>query len=748
MSSQSTLAELYTAFFNRAPDADGLAYWAHELDVTGSTLLDIARNWVNSQPESAEKYPDDLSVDDFIETIYGNVLNRTADADGFTYWKDELQAGVITRDEFLIAILNGAKANTSTQGLADTALLNNKAAVGLAFANAGLNDTALASKVLTLVTADSDTLSSTLSLLKLIPVSANQQTPALLEAFSTTLSTVAALIASSPVQSHDLAIYLSIISNTFGSTASLTSLFSSIASVSQDALTNTHALDNPEALGNTAVVIATPAIGAPVPTFTMSEVGGVLHFSGNATGDIKIEIGEGHDFTATRGGIKSELQVTDGQSDVVLPTGVKVEVASGILHLSALNASSHDFYGLGNVVIGGSEGSQTLNIGTGQALYGFGVFNTSASNILSGGQGQDFINLNNSVAADRIKIGGVERSLFDAVENAETAISDRADLNNAIAQTAQLQDSRQDLYEKNSIASAALEHRWALEDSATVSANKATGFASALSSLDQARTAFDGEGLNEESAEGVAYKQAYDAVAAFDNTIPSYATVMQVYNSGWQYGPITHDLQIAYDASATQAENALSSDVSILGSMSQLHAEAQEANGAYGNDISVNGSDEDLQLHATAAQFSLQQDIQVRGNDTDLNFNLIVAQVNLAATFSDSTPTDYDIVTGFSLGADRLQFGNYTGKLEGGPLGEGGLIVDNNGIVTAQTGNLSIERILTAMGNSTKTVAFVAGNDSYVLKADGIAGATNADMVVKLVGVQLTDVDQVVYAPA
>lgn len=748
MSSQSTLAELYTAFFDRAPDADGLAYWVHELDMTSSTLLDIAKNWVNSQPEGAEKYPDDLPVDDFIEAIYGNVLNRAADAEGLIYWKDELQAGLITRDEFLIAILNGAKANTSAQGLADAALLNNKTSVGLAFANAGLNDTALANKVLTLVTSDGDTLSSTLSLLKLVPPSANQQTPTLLEAFSKTLSDVAALIASSPAQNHDLATYLSTISNTFGSTASLTSLFNSISSVSQDALTNIHALDNPEALGNTAVVIATPTVGTPEPTFTMSETGGVLQFGGTATGDIKINIGDGIDFTAIRGGVKAELQITDGQSDVILPTGVKIEVASGTLHLTALNASGHDFYGLGNVVIEGSEGSQTLNIGTGQPLFGFGIFGAPAGNLISGGQGQDFINLTNGVAVDRINIGGVDQNLFDAVESAQIAISNRANLKNAAVQKAQLQDSRQDLYEKNSNASNALEHRWNLEETANVSTNKAAGFTLALNTLDQARTAFENEGRDDESTEGVAYKQAYDAVAEFDNTIPTYTTPTQVYNSGWQYGPVTHDLQIAYNASAEQAESALSSDIQTLGSTPELQLEAQEANSAYTNDISVNGSDESVQQQASAAQSTLLQDIQANGDDLALDSNLIAAQSNLAIASSDSTPTDYDIVTGFSLGTDRLHFDHYMGKLEAGQLEEGGLTVDTHGIVTAETGTLSIERILTAMGNSTKAVAFVAGNDSYMLKADGIAGATNADMVVKLVGIQLTDVDQAVYAPA
>ncbi|MDR3564375.1 MAG: DUF4214 domain-containing protein, partial [Negativicutes bacterium] len=113
MSSQTDVAELYTAFFNRAPDSGGLAYWVNELDTGVITLAQIAKNWMDSQPEAKQYYPDGLSTTNFVEQIYLNVLGRAADTGGLSYWVTQLDNGALSRDTFVASIINGAKANNS-----------------------------------------------------------------------------------------------------------------------------------------------------------------------------------------------------------------------------------------------------------------------------------------------------------------------------------------------------------------------------------------------------------------------------------------------------------------------------------------------------------------------------------------------------------------------------------------------------------------------------------------------------------
>lgn len=294
MSHQTDLAQLYTAFFNRAPDAAGLAYWVAKLDAGTITLEAIAKNWVDQQPEGQTKYPDGLSSNDFIKAIYTNVLNRTADDAGLQYWQSQLDSGAISRDVFLAAVISGAHANTSTQGLLDAQLLTNKADVGLAFADKGLNDTSLAAKVLTTVIANADSLSITLSLIKLVPANSSLQTADLLSRLSDTLGKVAALITGAPSEVHDLATYLSTVSASAGSTTDLGALLTKVGNVTAAALTDPTALDNPADLATSDVAATTPNTGGgttPTPTaLTATVTDYILKLSGTGTSAVVVDV--------------------------------------------------------------------------------------------------------------------------------------------------------------------------------------------------------------------------------------------------------------------------------------------------------------------------------------------------------------------------------------------------------------------------------------------------------------------------
>ncbi|EPG1638984.1 DUF4214 domain-containing protein [Pseudomonas aeruginosa] len=90
MSTQSDLAELYTTFFDRAPDAGGLAYWVAQVEGGQITLAQVAENWLNEQPEGMSKFPSGQTDAQFIEAMYNNLLGRAPDTGGSQYWLDQL----------------------------------------------------------------------------------------------------------------------------------------------------------------------------------------------------------------------------------------------------------------------------------------------------------------------------------------------------------------------------------------------------------------------------------------------------------------------------------------------------------------------------------------------------------------------------------------------------------------------------------------------------------------------------------
>ena len=165
MATREQIAELYIATFNRAADADGLSYWdGTGMPETGektslTELEDIAEALLDS-PEVKAMYGDPSSEsfdrEAFIIKLYANILNRTVDAtdDGVIYWV----GSDISNAKMIIALINGAKAETGDP--VDRATLENKLEVGLAFADADLNDVAFAISIMEPVTNDDATVIS------------------------------------------------------------------------------------------------------------------------------------------------------------------------------------------------------------------------------------------------------------------------------------------------------------------------------------------------------------------------------------------------------------------------------------------------------------------------------------------------------------------------------------------------------------------------------------------------------------
>ncbi|MEM9249364.1 MAG: DUF4214 domain-containing protein [Pseudomonadota bacterium] len=129
--------EMYIAYFNRAPDAEGLFYWGTRLS-EGMPLEEIAASFF-VQPETVALYPDADDNAFLVDNVYRNLLERDPDAAGRAFWIEELSTGSVSRPEFMLAIINGAKADTGSPD--DVRTITDKADIGLYYAvTRGMSD--------------------------------------------------------------------------------------------------------------------------------------------------------------------------------------------------------------------------------------------------------------------------------------------------------------------------------------------------------------------------------------------------------------------------------------------------------------------------------------------------------------------------------------------------------------------------------------------------------------------------------
>lgn len=155
------LSEMYLAYFNRAPDAVGLDYWASQAvdwqaaqpGVTFSKVNGDIANVFSGTPEAISAYgtvtqqSSPAQLQTFVTSVYNNVLNRAPDSAGLNYWVGNLQTGASSPGSFIRDIIYSVNAQT---GSADNLYLNSKTTVGNYFATTkGLTDVAQAKNVMT-----------------------------------------------------------------------------------------------------------------------------------------------------------------------------------------------------------------------------------------------------------------------------------------------------------------------------------------------------------------------------------------------------------------------------------------------------------------------------------------------------------------------------------------------------------------------------------------------------------------------
>ncbi|MEP5730766.1 MAG: DUF4214 domain-containing protein [Sulfitobacter sp.] len=151
------LIEMYIAYFNRAPDAAGLYFWG-SVFADGLDIEEIAALFLD-QDETRATYPESDTNLEFATQVYSNVLGRTPDSAGLTFWQEQLDNGAIGRDTFILEVLRGAKADAPDDATpefvalqeADQFYLNTKTDIGTYYAaTLGMSDVDAASDAMAL----------------------------------------------------------------------------------------------------------------------------------------------------------------------------------------------------------------------------------------------------------------------------------------------------------------------------------------------------------------------------------------------------------------------------------------------------------------------------------------------------------------------------------------------------------------------------------------------------------------------
>jgi Ca2+-binding RTX toxin-like protein len=170
----ASIVELYIAYFNRAPDAIGLNFWASSFARGEVDIGQMAELFFN-QAETSAAYTDVLDatgsqitdIPAFVTAVYSNVLGRAFDEEGRDFWVGVLESGGITTGAFIGEIIKGAKADPASdatqdfidQQLLDQQYLADKTDVGVHFAVInGMSDTANAAATMALFTGAQDSI--------------------------------------------------------------------------------------------------------------------------------------------------------------------------------------------------------------------------------------------------------------------------------------------------------------------------------------------------------------------------------------------------------------------------------------------------------------------------------------------------------------------------------------------------------------------------------------------------------------
>ena len=97
----SKIYRLYNAGFGRFPDKDGFDYWIEKNTSNIDTYKKTAQSFILSD-EFNNLYPSDSDNEQYITSLYLNVLDREPDIVGSQYWLNQIEMGFETKAELLM----------------------------------------------------------------------------------------------------------------------------------------------------------------------------------------------------------------------------------------------------------------------------------------------------------------------------------------------------------------------------------------------------------------------------------------------------------------------------------------------------------------------------------------------------------------------------------------------------------------------------------------------------------------------
>ena len=126
----SQLIEMYLVILGRAPDEQGLQYWSGRID-EGRTFEDVA-NAMWRSPGAQAAYPDTLSMEEKVATVYRNVLVREPDDAGLNFWLQRWQDPDIGPVDTMLRMIEALNANNSSDpdAISDKILFDAKVDLG------------------------------------------------------------------------------------------------------------------------------------------------------------------------------------------------------------------------------------------------------------------------------------------------------------------------------------------------------------------------------------------------------------------------------------------------------------------------------------------------------------------------------------------------------------------------------------------------------------------------------------------
>ncbi|MFC7735897.1 DUF4214 domain-containing protein [Roseomonas sp. GCM10028921] len=92
------VARLYDTLFGRLPDKGGLSFWQIQLESGELTSRQVAQSFLDSA-ESRAIYGGTPTADAYVDALYRNTLDRAPDAEGKAYWVNAINANTFSRAE-------------------------------------------------------------------------------------------------------------------------------------------------------------------------------------------------------------------------------------------------------------------------------------------------------------------------------------------------------------------------------------------------------------------------------------------------------------------------------------------------------------------------------------------------------------------------------------------------------------------------------------------------------------------------